>query len=379
MAKKKSKISNKGSKEQEKTVAKKSKTILKRKQLRKDKRQAKKTARREFLIKKVKGNRPRSQADDEEIPSDDEDGVKKSPKAKKAVVQNKSSDHDKMKKDMKELKRQQKKQRKTQLLAANEAEEKGIKMLEKNLGLKRRKSKNLPKSFLDDGLDYLLDACDSSKIAAFEKEIQEEESPGEEDDDDDTVLRELGLESGNSDSEEVEMDHQDEYDDSEGEQEERLDQEEGEDGEADESINDDEYAEVGSFDGSENEDDLMNESEQDVVVKEDIYGRKRDAEGNILRVESSEPTSGTSKYIPPALRNKMANLEDSEQKRLALQRLSRQIKGLLNRLAESNMHGITRDIERFYNSNSRNDVNQTLAGNKDCVKYLSTLLLILLL
>lgn len=173
MAKKNSK-SSKGSKEQEKTVAKKSKTILKRKQLRKDKRQAKKTARREFLIKKVKGNRPRSQADDEEIPSDDEVGVKKPPKAKKAVVQKPPSDHDKMKKDMKELKRQQKKQRKTQLLAANEAEEKSIKMLEKNLGLKRRKSKNLPKSFLDDGLDYLLDACDSSKIAAFEKEIQEE-------------------------------------------------------------------------------------------------------------------------------------------------------------------------------------------------------------
>jgi len=32
-----------------------------------------------------------------------------------------------------------------------------------------------------------------------------------------------------------------------------------------------------------------------------------------------------------------------------------------NRLAEFNMHGIARDIERFYNSNSRNDVNQTLA------------------
>ena len=367
MAKKNSK-SSKGSKEQEKTVAKKSKTILKRKQLRKDKRQAKKTARREFLIKKVKGNRPRSQADDEEIPSDDEVGVKKPPKAKKAVVQKPPSDHDKMKKDMKELKRQQKKQRKTQLLAANEAEEKSIKMLEKNLGLKRRKSKNLPKSFLDDGLDYLLDACDSSKIAAFEKEIQEEESPGEDDDDDDdddTVLRELGLESGSSDSEEVEMDNQDEYDDSEGEQEEPLDQAE-EDGEDGENSND-ECEEDGSFVGSENDEDLMNEPEQDVVVKEDIYGRKRDAEGNILREEISEPASGSSKYIPPALRNKMANVEDSEQKRLALQRLSRQIKGLLNRLAESNMHGIARDIERFYNSNSRNNVNQTLAGNRDCV------------
>ena len=106
----------------------------------------------------------------------------------------------------------------------------------------------------------------------------------------------------------------------------------------------------------------MNEPEKDPIVKEDIYGRKRDAEGNILSDNHNEPTTGASKYIPPALRNKMANLEDSEQKRLALQRLSRQIKGLLNRLAESNMHGIARDIERFYNSNSRNDVNQTLAG-----------------
>ena len=140
MTKKKSK-KGKVSKEQEKTVAKKSKTILKRKQMRKDKRQAKKTAKRDFVMKKLKGNRPRSQADDEEIPSDDEVSVQKPQKAKKAAVQ-KSSDHDKMKKDMKELKRQQKKQRKTQLLAANEAEGKGIKMLEKNLGLKRRKSKN---------------------------------------------------------------------------------------------------------------------------------------------------------------------------------------------------------------------------------------------
>ena len=57
MAKKKSK-SSKGSKEQEMTVAKKSKTILKRKQVCQDKRQTKKTARRDFLIKNVKGNRP---------------------------------------------------------------------------------------------------------------------------------------------------------------------------------------------------------------------------------------------------------------------------------------------------------------------------------
>ena len=101
-------------------------------------------------------------------------------------------------------------------------------------------------------------------------------------------------------------------------------------------------------------------------MKEDIYGRKRDADGNILK---DEAVTDKSKYIPPALRNKMADLEDSEQKRIALERLSRQIKGLLNRLAESNMHGIARDIERFYNSNSRNDVNNTLAGGTDVADH----------
>ena len=361
MTKKKSK-KGKNSKVQEKTVAKKSKTILKRKQLRKEKRQAKKAAKKEFVSNKYK--RPPAPVDDEEIPSDEEVSVQKTPK--KAEVK-KQSDHDKIKKDMKELKRQQKKQRKTQLIAANEAEQKSIKMLEKNLGLKKRKSKNLPKSFLDDGLDYLLDACDSSKIAMFEKEIQEEETPGEEDDDDMDLLSEFGLDDGTSDAEDDSVMQSDcDYDEGDSTQDqdesnlEEGDTSDGEDDREDES-------EEGSRDGSEKEDD----PEPDVLVKEDIYGRKRDADGNILK---DETVTDKSKYIPPALRNKMADLEDSEQKRIALERLSRQIKGLLNRLAESNMHGIARDIERFYNSNSRNDVNNTLAGGTDVVDHCSFLM-----
>merc|ERR1719308_773488 len=104
--------------------------------------------------------------------------------------------------------------------------------------IKRRKSKNLPKSFIDDGLDYLLDACDSSKIATFEKEILGEETPGE-DEDDDSVLRELGLDSGGSESEDIEMDDQDDHDDSEGEQEELQ---EDDDDEAGDCSDDDEGA-----------------------------------------------------------------------------------------------------------------------------------------
>jgi hypothetical protein len=50
-----------------------------------------------------------------------------------------------------------------QLLAANELEARNIKQLEKQLGLARRKSKKLPKSFQEDGLDYVITACDSGK------------------------------------------------------------------------------------------------------------------------------------------------------------------------------------------------------------------------
>lgn len=358
---KKKKNKTKALKSSEVQVVKKTKTILKRKQDRKDKRQAKKNAKREFVKKKFKGNLPRSQKDDEEIPSsDDESGVKIQKPVKQQVKaqDKKPSDHDKIKKDMKELKRQQQKQRKKQLVLANEAEEKNIKFLEKNLGMKRRKSKNLPKSFLDDGLDYLLDACDSKKIAAFENENLDEDE-----EDFDKELDAL-MESEDED---------DENDDLPDEDDEMFSNEENEDSEdntnfEEEMISEVEETEAGEDSDSDENQDPLEEDEDEVneedlkdEVWEDIYGRKRDTKGNVIEAATTAPTETGSKYIPPALRLKAAGLGDSEQKRIALERLAKQIKGLLNRLAESNMIGICRDIERFYSTNSRNDVNNTLA------------------
>merc|ERR1712128_297808 len=60
------------------------------------------------------------------------------------------------------------------------------------------------------------------------------------------------------------------------------------------------------------------------------------------------------------MRNKGALSSESEEKKIALARLAKQLKGLLNRLAETNMHGIARDIEGFYRQFSRNDVNITM-------------------
>ena len=291
-------------------VAKKSKTILKRKQTRKDKRQAKKAAQREYVTKKFRKTKL-ADHEDEEIPSDVEDlggGITKAKQEAKKPGQN---DHEKVKKQMKELTRQQKKQRKRQLVLANEAEQHNIKQLEKNLGLKRRKSKNMPKSFMEDGLDFLLDACDSSKLANWNDEDLEDEEDSKVDhkaeanllSDDDSVLD--GLFSDDNEEDDSSPDQSD-------------------------CVSDDEEAPL----HDQNEELCSSEENENVEdFKEDIYGRKRDVRGNI--VKSSEPdTSSDSqsvgKYVPPAMRNK-ANLGVTEEKKKALERLSKHLKGLLNR------------------------------------------------
>ena len=66
---------------------------------------------------------------------------------------------------------------------------------------------------------------------------------------------------------------------------------------------------------------------------EDIYGRTRDKKGNVIKDEvetnqnSQNVQKGPSKYIPPALRGKVGGTED-EKKRLARERLKKQVKGL---------------------------------------------------
>ncbi|CAK1555523.1 unnamed protein product [Leptosia nina] len=82
-------------------------------------------------------------------------------------------------------------------------------------------------------------------------------------------------------------------------------------------------------------------------VWEDIYGRKRDKEGNVIRVEKGV-------YIPPHLRNK----DSASDKEIA--QLKRQIKSVLNKLAGTNLHWASTSIENLYSSNSRNSVNTAL-------------------
>ena len=66
-----------------------------------------------------------------------------------------------------------------------------------------------------------------------------------------------------------------------------------------------------------------NEEQTDLSLKEDIYGRLRDSEGNIV-------TKATGSYVPPAKRFALADTMD-EKNKLKVERLKKQLKGLINR------------------------------------------------
>ncbi|VVC94566.1 unnamed protein product [Leptidea sinapis] len=98
----------------------------------------------------------------------------------------------------------------------------------------------------------------------------------------------------------------------------------------------------GDDDGKETE-----KSKEKPDIWEDIYGRKRDKDGNVIKEEKGV-------YIPPHLRNK----DTGSDKELA--QLKRQIKSVLNKLAGTNLHWACTSIENLYQSNSRNSVNSAL-------------------
>ena len=266
---------------------------------------------------------------------------------------------DSKKKDpIQKLKKSYEKNRKKMLLEANIEEEKNLKRLEKQLNLNKRKGKSknienkLPKSFAEDGLGYILEACgDGEKLNQFNFN-----------DDEENYLSHDSDESDNSDENDVDFETTNEFQGTNSEPEnDSFDQksiaskDDFEDMDGSDSEN-----EMKEFtDNERNNAGLHLESDEDILEQpdtkdsndkinadgtwEDIYGRKRDSKGNVVIA---------SKYIPPALRNL--------QEKGDLTRLEKQVKGQLNRLAESNMQTISRSIEDLYGKHSRNDMNQCL-------------------
>nr|XP_022910395.1 nucleolar MIF4G domain-containing protein 1 homolog isoform X2 [Onthophagus taurus] len=343
-----------------------------RKEIRKAGRKLKKQKKQEYYtnrknVEKIKGNEPIL-----------DKNVDKNFKAQKQEFKEKPIQYDKFKEIQKDrikqdkLKKEMSKQRNRQLQDANIEEDRNIKRLEKQLKLNKRKTKAIPKSFVSEGLDYLLEICDGEMKNAISAEQQFKEANDDFEEDFELMtgkkIKKQKVKKDDFDNfSDLEDDLQDSEDDLDDLQDSKDDLDDLQDSEDDlddfEASLDDLQDSKDDLQDSEdkNLDDIdeINDDEENkskIGTWEDIYGRLRSKDGSILNEESIKP----SKYIPPALR-KQDSLNDSQRKE-RLARLTKQLKGLLNRLAEANMHSISNQIEELYMANSRNDMNETITN-----------------
>jgi len=110
--------------------------------------------------------------------------------------------------------------------------------------------------------------------------------------------------------------------------------------EASENETDVEFTKYPTNKGNDIKNDIKNEDSADSDVSEhsndnkglweDIYGRQRDKKGNII----------ATKYVPPAARVASTDTINDEK----TFKCERQLKGILNRLAERNMHTIANQV-----------------------------------
>ncbi|XP_043824984.1 nucleolar MIF4G domain-containing protein 1 [Dromiciops gliroides] len=240
--------------------------------------------------------------------------------------------------------------RKRALLAANEEEDREIRKLERRLGLnKRRRRKKadgagdggpgpaaVPSSFVRDGLDYILGALETGGGLALYEEEDDEGGEGEG----------QGAPPPRGGG---------------------LDGDSGLDSDDDETDDDEEEEEEAVL-----EEDLQEEEEEaDTQVeaqKEKKKGKKRVRFAEEAREDSSseeaeasapnEVLSKNAKYIPPHVRRSEETVD--AKKKEELERLKKNVKGLINRLSEPNMASISGQLEELYMANSRKDMNDTL-------------------
>ncbi|KAG7488473.1 hypothetical protein MATL_G00034590 [Megalops atlanticus] len=112
----------------------------------------------------------------------------------------------------------------------------------------------------------------------------------------------------------------------------------------------DEEAEDDSDGGSECKIEEQEEEEQEITNMEET--REVDGQDDSA---SQKSTNAAGKYVPPHLREAVDGKRKAE-----LERLKRNVKGLVNRLSEPNLASISSQLEELYMSHSRKDMNDTL-------------------
>ncbi|XP_034415479.1 nucleolar MIF4G domain-containing protein 1 [Cyclopterus lumpus] len=243
--------------------------------------------------------------------------------------------------------------RKRALLEANEDEDREIKKMERFLGLNKRKNKKtLPQSFVADGLDYILGVLDSGSSAVGLYDDDEDMDMAKDNfeklDKNNSQLSDEGKEPGvemasdGSDEDMASFDDEHEVDDDD-------DENEVDDDDEDE---DDEIVETKEMEAELEESDAADsDNENDGETKEEAETHNTTTSG--LYSETVNAAAG--KYVPPQLRG-----AGDEKRKAELEKLKRNVKGLLNRLTEPNMASISGQLEELYMSCSRKDMNDTL-------------------
>ena len=223
-----------------------------------------------------------------------------------------------------------------QQLAADDAE---IKALEKALGIKDKKK--LPKSFVDDGLDDLLDGIDDAVglnryVGGKRKRTENEEwleRKRQKAQRSNSALNEsTGSETSNDD--------ENSSDSGSGKESEGLDEE-------------DEHSTKQSGSDEDNEAvSLIEERDDNPPPISASRVRENPYVAPVARVSA---TNGEN-YIPPSLRHKGLEGSGSED----LSQLRRQIQGLLNRLSETNLASTLSEVEKLYRGHPRQHVSTIL-------------------
>ncbi|XP_042105029.1 nucleolar MIF4G domain-containing protein 1 isoform X5 [Ovis aries] len=246
--------------------------------------------------------------------------------------------------------------RKRALLAANEEEDREIRKLERRLGLNKRRKKgdgssSVPLSFARDGLDYVLGALGSGESSGLCDSGSEAEEgagptpPGSElDTDAEDGWEEQDLERGSGQAAEDACSEEEEEDQDDAEEEAR-----GAQGTATEEG-----------------------GRKRVRFAED--GERSENPSEAVRTDDQQNLGENGgKYVPPHVR-RVEETEDA-QKKEELERLKKQVKGLVNRtaalslvfppvrrLSEPNLASISSQLEELYMGHSRKDMNATLTA-----------------
>ena len=220
-------------------------------------------------------------------------------------------------------------------------DDKEISELERKLGFKGRKS--LPKSFDEDGLGDLLDGLDDHDEGDGDLSKRKRKAEADE------WLAQKRRKAEAAAAATAKASRHDETDegsisDDWGNEEDGLDDlvEGGEDGDEDED-EDEDGGDFGDEDGDENGFEGFSENEET-----DEPARAQRENPYVA------PTTNVAKYVPPSLRRQAQSGNEVEAQ------LRRRVQGLINRLTNDSMVGITKDFLALYDNNPRQIVTNTL-------------------